>query len=56
MMGKARETFQSVARSGQKSIAQGLPWVDPPTGISPEGATRYGETVSGLLNRITDAF
>jgi hypothetical protein len=35
--------FQSVARSGQESIAQGLPWVIPPTRISPEGATRYGE-------------
>jgi hypothetical protein len=31
-----------VARSGQKSIAQGLPWVDSPTGMSPEGAGRYG--------------
>jgi hypothetical protein len=34
--------FQSVARSGQKSIAQGLPWVNSPTGMSPEGAGRYG--------------
>jgi len=33
--------FQSVARSAQKSIAQGLPWVIPPNRISPEGATRY---------------
>jgi hypothetical protein len=31
-----------VARSGQKSIAQGLPWLNPPTGMSPEGAARYG--------------
>ena len=35
--------FQSVARSGQESIAQGLPWVIAPTHISPEGAIRYGE-------------
>jgi hypothetical protein len=35
--------FQSVARSGQKSIAQGLPWVSSPRGMSPEGAGRYGE-------------
>jgi hypothetical protein len=35
--------FQSVARSGQKSIAQGLTWINSPTRISPEGATRYGE-------------
>jgi hypothetical protein len=35
--------FRSVARSGQESIAQGLPWVISPTRISPEGATRYGE-------------
>ena len=34
--------FYSVARSGQESIAQGLPWVKTPTRISPEGATRYG--------------
>jgi hypothetical protein len=34
--------FQSVARSGQESIAQGLPWVIAPTHISPEGAIRYG--------------
>jgi hypothetical protein len=32
-----------MARSGQESIAQGLPWVIPPTRISPEGATRHGE-------------
>jgi hypothetical protein len=31
-----------VARSGQESIAQGLPWVNSPTGVSPEGAGRYG--------------
>jgi hypothetical protein len=31
-----------VARSGQESIAQGLPWVNFPTGVSPEGAGRYG--------------
>jgi hypothetical protein len=30
-----------VARSGQKSIAQGLPWVNFPI-MSPEGAGRYG--------------
>jgi hypothetical protein len=35
--------FQSVARSGQKSIAQGLSWVSSPRGMSPEGAGRYGE-------------
>jgi hypothetical protein len=34
--------FQSVARSGQKSIAQGLPWVNSPMAMSPEGAGRYG--------------
>ena len=27
-----------MARSGQKSLAQGLPWVNSPTGLSPEGA------------------
>jgi hypothetical protein len=32
-----------VARSGQESIAQGLPWVNSPTGVSPEGAGRYSE-------------
>jgi hypothetical protein len=37
------EGFHSVARSGQKSIAQGLPWVNSPSGMSPEGAGRYGE-------------
>jgi hypothetical protein len=31
--------FHSVARSGQESIAQGLPWVIPPNRTSPEGAT-----------------
>jgi hypothetical protein len=31
-----------VARSGQESIALGLPRVISPTRISPEGATRYG--------------
>jgi hypothetical protein len=35
--------WQSVARSGQDSIAQGLPWVSALPGISPEGAVRYGE-------------
>jgi len=35
--------FQSVARSGQENIAQGLPWVIAPTRICPEGATRYVE-------------
>jgi hypothetical protein len=33
--------FQFVARSGQKSIAQGLSWVNSPTAMSPEGAGRY---------------
>jgi hypothetical protein len=32
--------FQSVARSGQESIAQGLPWVNSPAGVSPEGADK----------------
>jgi hypothetical protein len=36
-------SLPSLARSGQESIAQGLPWVTPLTRISPEGATRYGE-------------
>jgi hypothetical protein len=35
--------FHSVARSGQESIAQGLPWAIAPARICPEGATRYGE-------------
>ena len=35
--------FHSVARSGQESIAQGLPWVVPRHPIGPEGATRPGE-------------
>jgi hypothetical protein len=34
--------FQSVPRSGQESIAQGLPWGNTPTGMSPEGAGKYG--------------
>jgi hypothetical protein len=37
--------FQSVARSGQKSLAQGSPGFTlgyPPTEMSPEGAGRYG--------------
>jgi hypothetical protein len=33
---------QSVARSGQESLAQGLPWVNSPTGVSPEGVVRCG--------------
>src|SRR6202046_2860547 len=40
----------SVARSGQNSLAQGLPWVISPTRTSPEGATRYGrESAPNLL-------
>jgi hypothetical protein len=31
--------FQSMARSGQESIAQGLPWGITSTRICPEGAT-----------------
>ena len=31
-----------MARSGQESIAQGSPWVNSPSGMSPEGAGRYG--------------
>jgi hypothetical protein len=41
-MGTLFWSFQSVARSGQESIAQGLPWVNSPTGVSPEGADRCG--------------
>jgi hypothetical protein len=41
--------FQSVARSGLKSVAQGLPWVILPTRISPEGATRYGDNRLGTF-------
>jgi hypothetical protein len=33
---------RSAAPKGLKSIAQGLPWVNPPTGMSPKGAGRYG--------------
>jgi hypothetical protein len=33
---------QSVARSGQESIAQGLPLVIYPTGVNPEGVVRCG--------------
>jgi hypothetical protein len=32
-----------LAPKGQKSLAQGLPWVNFPLGISPEGAVSYGE-------------
>ena len=38
---------QSVARSGQKSLAQGLPSVVSSTRISPEGAMRYGDNRLG---------
>jgi len=31
-----------MARSGQESLAQGLPWVIPANRISPEGATSGG--------------
>jgi hypothetical protein len=41
--------FHSVARSGQESIAQGLPWVIPSTRISPEGATTCGENRLGTF-------
>jgi hypothetical protein len=44
--------FESLARSGQKNIAQGLPWVNPHTGISPEGAARYCENRLRTLHRI----
>jgi hypothetical protein len=30
------------APKGLKIIAQGLPWVNSPNGMSPEGASRYG--------------
>jgi hypothetical protein len=30
------------APKGQENLAQGLPWVNSPTGIRPEGAGRYG--------------
>src|ERR1700722_9791766 len=47
---QALETAQSVARSGQNSLAQGLPWVISPTRISSEGATSYGrESAPNLL-------
>jgi hypothetical protein len=39
----------SVARSGLKSVAQGLPWVVLPTRISPEGAMRYGDNRLGTF-------
>jgi hypothetical protein len=52
--------FQSLARSGQESIAQGLPWVIASTRISPEGAIRYGEdrlrTVEPDRVRISSSF
>jgi hypothetical protein len=40
-----------VARSGLKSVAQGLPWVFLPTLISPEaeGAMRYGDNRLGTF-------
>jgi hypothetical protein len=38
-----------VARSSLKSVAQGLPWVVLPTGISPEGAVRYGDNRLGTF-------
>jgi hypothetical protein len=44
--------FHSVARSGQESIAQGLPWVIHPTQLAlkgPPGAARIG---SEPLNRV----
>jgi hypothetical protein len=41
--------LQSVAQSGLKSIAQGLPWVVLPIRISPEGAMRYGDNRLGTF-------
>jgi hypothetical protein len=48
--------FQSVPRSGQESIAQGLPWVVPPPEFAlkgPPGTARIG---SEPLHRIASAF
>jgi hypothetical protein len=39
----------SVTRSGQESIAQGLPWVITPTRISSEGTTRHGDKQLGTF-------
>jgi hypothetical protein len=36
---KELRRLHAVARSGQESIAQGLPWEISPTLISPEGAS-----------------
>jgi hypothetical protein len=53
------ETFESVARSGQKSIAQGLPRVYPglvpPPELALKGPPGTAKTVSGPLHRIADA-
>ena len=46
---------ESVARSGQESSAQGLPWEIPPRAFSLEGA-RSARIGSELLNRIVCAF
>jgi hypothetical protein len=42
-------TYQSLAQSGLKSVAQGLPRVVLRTRIRPEGATRYGDNRLGTF-------
>jgi hypothetical protein len=51
-----RSYGKSVARSGLKSVALGLPWVVLPTRISPEWAMRYGDNRLGTFERIACAF
>jgi hypothetical protein len=46
---------ESVARSGQESLAQGLPWEIPPRALALKGP-RSARIGSELLNRIVCAF
>jgi hypothetical protein len=48
--------FQSVARSGQENIAQGLPWVIPSPELALKGRQGTARIGSKPLNRIASAF
>jgi hypothetical protein len=41
------EAAQSMPRSGQNCLAQGLPWENPPHVLALKGATRYGKNPPG---------
>jgi hypothetical protein len=47
--------FHSVARSGQKSIAHGLPWVSRPRGMSPHKAHECAFHEKHPVLRVGDA-